>query len=585
MRHSITALFIIILCGITQAQSFDCKLDLVPIVISSIKKASIEELQVFRRDHMPPVNSRFDISPNTRLFKVSLKDDLYMITAHPNDAGLAINGAGENRIAPLYSFLHACGHTTFKHTKGGMAASAPEMQADTFAGRYLAQMGFLWKDINSVLSMHIKTEKEIRIKNILLGYQKIRPAPKADYTPYNNNCIAPCQVTLTSNSKNTNELTRFIWNNPEKDNQGEKLGSSAVFSFDSPPGNVVTLKVINSDGQEDAVECKITILPPSPLIAKFSVNHTSCEAPCLVEIKNETENAGAYKNQWSFGDGYNSDSPFLRSHSYDNPGNYTIELTVYDETNQKSTISKTITVSQKQLSDTNDLPAWSLTLTGELGIPISEFADHNLYPSKTEPWHPASGLATLSLAGSISLDVRILKFLKLGINAGYLAYGYDKTSLTSQLEKYSEDYKINLKDIEITSTGYQFAYVSAGVSLEFSPQSKRFIFSAGINFGKMSPVFQDNQTNIYFRKGDDQLWQTTLRYGQKGQSFDLWNPEISLAYRLSGFHFININGGFIISNYQIGNQSHSFGDNNAPLEWQQVNLRAIQAGLGYSFLF
>lgn len=75
--------------------------------------------------------------------------------------------------------------------------------------------------------------------------------------------------------------------------------------------------------------------------ASFNVTNDSCHAPCQIILSNTSSHGNSYV--WDFGNG-KTDTTENPSHIYDDPGNYTISLTVFGIDNVSSDTSISITI-------------------------------------------------------------------------------------------------------------------------------------------------------------------------------------------------------------------------------------------------
>jgi PKD repeat protein len=82
--------------------------------------------------------------------------------------------------------------------------------------------------------------------------------------------------------------------------------------------------------------------PASPLpIGNFFVDNANCISPCFVYCYDQSYNAKAWK--WHFGNSLTSDKQ-NDSIQYNDPGYYTISLTVWNSDNVSDSIAKTILI-------------------------------------------------------------------------------------------------------------------------------------------------------------------------------------------------------------------------------------------------
>jgi PKD repeat protein len=85
---------------------------------------------------------------------------------------------------------------------------------------------------------------------------------------------------------------------------------------------------VTGPGGSDSAQGNITVnTPPQAPVAQFSANPTSGNAPLAVQFTDQsTGNISSYS--WSFGDSVGASTQQSPSYTYNNPGNYTVTLTV-----------------------------------------------------------------------------------------------------------------------------------------------------------------------------------------------------------------------------------------------------------------
>lgn len=106
-------------------------------------------------------------------------------------------------------------------------------------------------------------------------------------------------------------------------------GAQTTYEFTAPGIYTVQLKVRTADGQSKVTEKIITVLQEL-LSPKFTATPKIGVAPMTVEF-NASESVGDIVSyRWTFGDG-TSDTGIKVRKTYSVPGNYTVELRVYDK--------------------------------------------------------------------------------------------------------------------------------------------------------------------------------------------------------------------------------------------------------------
>ncbi len=146
------------------------------------------------------------------------------------------------------------------------------------------------------------------------------PKPVADFIPSPASGPAPLTVTFADSS--TGNITGWAWN----------FGDGATSTLQSPshtyanPGAYsVSLTVDGPGGQSDPRTVSIAVNYPAP-VASFSASPTKGILP--LEVQFTDLSTGNMTNwSWDFGDGSTSTSR-NPSHTYAQPGNYTVRLTV-----------------------------------------------------------------------------------------------------------------------------------------------------------------------------------------------------------------------------------------------------------------
>jgi gliding motility-associated-like protein len=151
------------------------------------------------------------------------------------------------------------------------------------------------------------------------------PLPIVYVSPQPPQCLLNNQFFLSSGSFiNPGTIASNTW---VVNGATEISSADIVVSFPAVGSYPVTLTSTSDFGCKDSITINLDILPmPS---ASFSVPPTSCKTNNLFQFSNSsTSSTGSIaSNQWDFGDNQYS-SVSAPTHSYINPGNYTIILTV-----------------------------------------------------------------------------------------------------------------------------------------------------------------------------------------------------------------------------------------------------------------
>ncbi|SHJ60952.1 PKD domain-containing protein [Pseudozobellia thermophila] len=213
---------------------------------------------------------------------------------------------------------------------------------------------------------------------------------------------APAEIRFTgSNSTDDNAVTGYKW---DFDDGSTSTEADPKHTFDTPGTYSVELEVVDEEGLKDTERLTITVNAPANEApdAKASASVLSGEAPLKVDFTggNSSDDKGIVSYFWDFGDGTSSSTD--PSHTFNNPGTYTVKLTVSDEEGLQDTASLTIevneSVSQGNLpcgtgsgpADQSGAKVWCWNNTS---VPSGGFfSDHELFISS----HCNDGMVTKS---------------------------------------------------------------------------------------------------------------------------------------------------------------------------------------------
>jgi len=114
-------------------------------------------------------------------------------------------------------------------------------------------------------------------------------------------------------------------------------GTNSSHLYTTPGGKAVILTATDAQGCVSSLSKIITV--HAPPIFNFTAPVAPCDTPALVTFSPTVTGTPPYMYQWSFGDGgtANAVSP---SHTYHNPGPYTVRLIVTDGNGCKDTLEK-----------------------------------------------------------------------------------------------------------------------------------------------------------------------------------------------------------------------------------------------------
>ena len=154
---------------------------------------------------------------------------------------------------------------------------------------------------------------------------------------------APLTVAFdgSGSSYKNGAITSYEWDFGDG-SRPRLTGAQTTYEFTAPGIYTTQLKVRTADGQSKVTTKIITVLQEL-LSPKFTATPTIGVAPLTVEM-NASESVGDIVSyRWSFGDG-TSDTGIKVRKTYSVPGNYTVDLRVYDKYGAMLSYKQEITV-------------------------------------------------------------------------------------------------------------------------------------------------------------------------------------------------------------------------------------------------
>jgi trimeric autotransporter adhesin len=157
--------------------------------------------------------------------------------------------------------------------------------------------------------------------------------PVANFSSNVTSGYVPLTIQFNENSE---YATSWNWDFGDVSNSSDQ---NPIHIFTVPGNYTVNLTVSNANGTNSKFENITVLLAPVYPLANFSSNVTSGFAPLSVHFNDGSENAASW--HWDFGDGANSteQNPM---HTYSDPGNYTVNLTVSNANGTNSTAVEVI---------------------------------------------------------------------------------------------------------------------------------------------------------------------------------------------------------------------------------------------------
>lgn len=167
--------------------------------------------------------------------------------------------------------------------------------------------------------------------------------PEADFTIEPNTPVVSSPVTFNggASSDPDGDIEEYEW---DFGGGNVKTGETVEYQFSESGDFNVTLRVVDSVGNSDNVTKNITVTAGPT--AQFTTDNQNVVIGEDVEFdasQSSDPNDDIEQYIWSFGDGVESSGTVV-SHSYDERGNYTVELTVEDSVGNTSSTTGSINV-------------------------------------------------------------------------------------------------------------------------------------------------------------------------------------------------------------------------------------------------
>ncbi|HTE10186.1 MAG TPA: PKD domain-containing protein, partial [Chitinophagaceae bacterium] len=186
----------------------------------------------------------------------------------------------------------------------------------------------------------------------------------------------PVVFSDTSKAIGSSKITRWDWSFGDGGTQSFTEGGGTVSHLYNNPGSYyVTLQVTDEGGCVSASSSSKYIEVNGPKAA-FTASSNSITITLPVYFYNNTNNYNSYNTQykWDFGDGSTA-TDFSPSHSYANPGQYSVRLVAVNP------VSLCTDTSYQSITVLNFKPAFSLTssiITGKCPPALVRFSNNSI---------------------------------------------------------------------------------------------------------------------------------------------------------------------------------------------------------------
>lgn len=148
-----------------------------------------------------------------------------------------------------------------------------------------------------------------------------------------------------SGSQSANPISAYVW---DFGDGTTATGPQATHTFSQVGDFTVTLTVADNQGLQASTSQIITVTPkpqPQPLTANIS-GPTQGQVGQALTFDGQSSTSAAPLNdiQWDFGDGTTDSGNLVVNHVYQNPGNYTVLLTLANDLGQSNTTAQQMNI-------------------------------------------------------------------------------------------------------------------------------------------------------------------------------------------------------------------------------------------------
>ena len=167
------------------------------------------------------------------------------------------------------------------------------------------------------------------------------PAPSANFTTRETDDPLTVQFDATAASDPDGSITDYRW---EVDGSRVATGVSPTVSFDQKGRYTVTLTVTDNGGKTTSRTTTVGVSRPPQAVVAVSKSPVGVGRSVTFDGRESTDPDGSVESyRWSFPDG-EAASGVEVSRAFAEPGSYTVQLTVTDDTGDTDTTTRTVTV-------------------------------------------------------------------------------------------------------------------------------------------------------------------------------------------------------------------------------------------------
>lgn len=277
-------------------------------------------------------------------------------------------------------------------------------------------------------------------------------------------CVAPVEIVLSGEASSNNLY--WSYNGKEYSEKELRIAINNSCNFD------VTAIGTDLSGQAHTINVKFNILPIPEAKADFIFYPISGVAPLNISFENKSVNAQKYN--WNWGDGTPASGEKAPTHTYKNPGEYTVTLTVLGKNGETVETKKKIRVSypapvadfsfSKGFVSTADIVSFTNKSSNATEY-VWDFGDGSPKETAMTPTHQFKSPGTYTISLQVSNPDGMKSVIRKTIEIQQKLFVDFEFSSTN-------DGELSFKNKSTGAVKYQWEFGDGEVSEEMSPLHK-----------------------------------------------------------------------------------------------------------------
>jgi PKD repeat protein len=298
------------------------------------------------------------------------------------------------------------------------------------------------------------------------------------------------QVTFDATNSTDNGVLSYSW---DFGDGNTTTGATPTHTFADPGTYSVTLTTTDAGGNTDTDTITVTVSDTTNPTAKAGSNQTVTEDTAVsFDGSSSTDNGQIVSYSWDFGDG-NTTTGASPSHTYADPGNYTVTLTTTDAGGNTDTDTVTVTVSDT----TAPTPNISLaTATSGIGVEIPFTANGSTDNGEIASYAWKFGDNTTASGASVSHSYNASGNYTVTLTVTDTAGNTNTTAVNVSIEQDTTAPSVEVGDDETVSFGNSIS-LDATVSDNIGVASYSWDFGDGNTSASKSPTHTYSEPGTY----------------------------------------------------------------------------------------